>query len=254
MWIDSHTHLNDEAFQDDYQAVIKNSSEAGIERMLVVGYDIPSSMRAVQLAQSNDFIYAAVGVHPHDAKLWDASVEEQIRKMLSEPGVVAVGEIGLDYHYNYSQKEDQLRIFKGQLAIAKEYDKPVIIHNREAHQDTYDVLEQAKIGPAGGVMHCFSGSWEMAKQFLELGLYISFAGSLTFKNADKLRGVALKIPEDRILIETDCPYLTPHPFRGDRNEPSRVTLVGEKLAEIKQVPLTEIAGLTTRNAKNLFGI
>ncbi|MGE5581602.1 MAG: TatD family hydrolase, partial [Bacillota bacterium] len=156
--------------------------------------------------------------------------------------------------YNYSSKEDQLKAFKEQLAIAKEYNKPIIIHDREAHQDTLELLAREKLGPAGGVMHCFSGSWEMAAQCLGLGLTISLAGPLTFPNAEKLRGVAAKVPLERLLVETDCPYLAPHPFRGWRNEPLRVALVGEKLAEIKGLAANEVARITSNNYQALFGI
>jgi hydrolase, TatD family len=254
MWIDSHTHLNDQAYQEDYAAVIEAAVHNNVEAMLVVGHDLESSRRAVELAGEYPMLWAAVGVHPHDAKSWNPAAAENLRNLLTLSKVVAVGEIGLDYHYLYSTKEDQLKAFKEQIQIAKQYNKPIIIHNREAHQDTYDLLKIERIGPAGGVMHCFSGSREMARQFIELGLYLSVGGALTFSNAEKLRNVVAEMPLERLLVETDCPYLTPHPFRGRRNEPSRVTLVGEKLAEVKQLPVSEVMEATTNNSKNLFQI
>jgi TatD DNase family protein len=254
MWIDSHTHLNDQAYQEDYRAVIEAAINNGVEAMLVVGCDLESSRRAVELANEYPVLWAAVGIHPHDAKSWNQVVAGEMQSLLKEPRVVAVGEIGLDYHYLYSSKEDQLNAFIEQLLIAKQYNKPIIIHTRDAHQDTYTMLSKEKIGQAGGVLHCYSGSSEMARLYLELGLQLSFTGSITFQNADKLRKVAAEIPLDRLLVETDCPYLTPYPFRGHRNEPLQVALVGKKLAEVKQLTVDEVMRATTANCKNLFGI
>lgn len=254
MWIDSHTHLNDQAYQEDYATVIEAAVNNNVEAMMVVGCDLESSRRAVELAKEYPMLWATVGIHPHDAEYWNQEAALELQNLLTEPKVVAVGEIGLDYHYLYSSKEDQLKAFKEQIWIAKQYNKPIIIHNREAHQDTYTLLSKERIGPAGGVMHCFSGSREMALQFLELGLQLSFAGALTFQNADKLRNVAAEIPLERLLVETDCPYLTPHPFRGRRNEPLRVALVGQKLAEVKQLAVSEVMQTTTANSKALFKI
>jgi TatD DNase family protein len=254
MWIDSHTHLNDQVYRDDYAAVIEAAVNNQVAAMMVIGCDLESSRRAVEIADEYPMLWAAVGIHPHDAKTWNREAADELQSLLAAPKVVALGEIGLDYHYLYSSKEDQLKAFKEQIQIAKQYNKPIIIHSREAHQDTNDLLAQEKIGPAGGVMHCFSGSWEMALQFLKLGLHLSFTGALTFQNADKLRGVAAKIPLDRLLVETDCPYQTPHPFRGRRNEPLHVALVGEKLAEIKKLTVSEVMQATTANCKTLFKI
>lgn len=253
-WVDSHAHLNDDAFQDDLERVIDNALEAGVKTILVPGFDLDSSLKAVELAQSYQMLWAAVGIHPHDAKTWNQATAVQLEKLLVEPKVVAVGEIGLDYHYNYSTKEEQLRAFIEQINIAAQYNKPIIIHNREAHQDTFEVLTREKLGERGGVMHCFSGSKEMAMEFLRLGLHISFAGSLTFTNASKLREAAQAVPLDKLLVETDSPYLTPHPLRGRRNEPAYVKLVGQKLAEILDQPLETIMDYTTANTENLFGI
>jgi TatD DNase family protein len=195
-----------------------------------------------------------VGVHPHDAKTWTPLTAQRLAELLQEPKAVALGEIGLDYHYNYSSREEQLRAFQEQMSLAAQSGKPVIVHSREAHQDTYDLLNQAKLGPAGGVMHCYTGSLEMGKQYLRMGLHISFAGALTFTNASKLREVAAGLPLDRILVETDSPYLTPHPFRGQRNEPGYVRLVGEKLAELKGLPVETVMKQTADNTNRLFGL
>ncbi len=253
-WIDSHAHLNDKAFGLDLEHIIESALEAGVKAILVPGFDFVSSVKAVELAEKHQLIWAAVGVHPHDAKIWDQPAAAQLEQLLAEPKVVAVGEIGLDYHYNYSTKEEQLKAFIEQINIAKSCHKPIIIHNREAHQDTLETLVREGVGAAGGVMHCFSGSGEMAARFLHLGLYISFAGPLTFTNAVKLRETAAGIPMERLLVETDSPYLAPHPFRGRRNEPVYVRQVGEKLAEVKQLSVAEVMNTTAGNCKALFGI
>ncbi|HEY8465072.1 MAG TPA: TatD family hydrolase [Bacillota bacterium] len=254
MWVDTHCHLNDEAFKADCPAVIERAVHSGIGRLIVVGYDLESSREAVRMAKQYDFIYAAVGIHPHDAGQWNQQTATVIRELLGETKVVALGEIGLDYHYDYSPREEQIAAFRDQLLLAKQLAKPVIIHNREAHQDTIRILSETALGPAGGVMHCFSGSSEIARKCLDLGLYISFTGSLTFENAHKLRAVAQGLPLDRLLVETDAPYLTPHPWRGQRNEPERVRTVGEKLAEVQNRSVVEVMELTTVNAKRLFRI
>jgi TatD DNase family protein len=254
MWIDTHCHLNDPEFQADCPDVVASAREAGVERLIVAGYDLESSRRAVELAERYEPVYAAVGIHPHDAKIWNDTIAAELREMLTGRKVVGLGEIGLDYHYNYSSKDEQLRVFREQLRIAKTMDKPVIIHNREAHHDTLQVLTEEKPGPAGGVLHCFAGSRETALQCLALGLYISFAGPLTFSKADKLRQVAAGLPLDKIVVETDSPYLSPHPLRGRRNEPARVVLVGAKLAELHGVTVEEVRNITTANARKLFHI
>lgn len=253
-WVDSHAHLNDGAFEADLERVIDNALEAGVRAILVPGFDLDSSLKAVKLAERYQMIWAAVGIHPHDAKAWNRTTVNHLEGLLVEPKVVAVGEIGLDYHYNYSTREEQLRAFIEQLNIAEQYNKPVVIHNREAHQDTFEVLTGEKAGRRGGVMHCFGGSKEMAVQFLHLGLYISFAGPLTFTNAVKLREAAKVVPLDKVLVETDSPYLAPHPLRGRLNEPANVKLVGEKLAEILNQPAEVVMSNTSSNAGSLFGI
>ena len=260
MWIDSHAHLNDETFQDDYQKVIDTAIANQVTAIIVPGFDLASSELAVELAAKEPMLWAAVGIHPHDAKTWDKKMAERLAIMIQEPRTLAVGEIGLDYHYNHSSKEEQLRAFKEQLELADQYNKPIVIHNREAHQDTLNILQEfafrktrKQVG-LSGVMHCFSGSVETANEFLKLGLWISFAGPLTFSNASKLREVARQLPLEKLLVETDSPYLSPHPFRGERNEPSKVGVIGTKLAEIKGLTVDAVMAATTTNCKNLFGI
>lgn len=266
MWIDSHSHLNDETFREDYRQVLAVAASQNIEAVIVPGFDLTSSERAVELAVREPMIWAAVGIHPHDAKNWNNETAGRLEALLRESKVVALGEIGLDYHYQHSAKEEQFVAFKEQLDLAAKYNKPVIIHNREAHQDTLAVLTgfSARQGLTAnnggerfggwGVMHCYSGSLEMAIQCIKMGLLISFAGAITFTNAVKLREVAGRLPLDRLLVETDAPYLSPHPLRGRRNEPSRVTLVGTKLAEIKGLPVEDVMKTTTANCKQLFKI
>lgn len=254
MWIDSHCHLNDEAFQADLTEVIEQVEESGVEGMIVAGYDLPSSIRAVELASKYRQIWAAVGIHPHDAKSWEPQAVQELERLLQEPCVVAVGEIGLDYHYNFSEKEDQHRAFREQLMLAGEINKPVIIHDREAHGDTMKILDETGLGSSGGVMHCFAGSREFAGECLKKGLYLSFSGSITFKNAHKLASVVETVPLEKVLVETDSPYLTPHPFRGQRNNPSLVRYVGEKLAEIKHIPVADVMRATSENTCSLFRI
>ena len=252
MWIDSHAHLNDEAFREDLPATITRAGEAGVGAMIVVGFDLTSSLAAVQLAEEYPPLWAAVGVHPHDAKSWDNATEERIAALLTREKVVALGEIGLDYHYEYSSRAAQQTAFRAQLRLAQKAGKPFIIHNREAHQDTMTVLKEESTGAAGGVMHCFSGSLETARECLRLGLHLSFAGPLTFANAVHLREVAAALPLEKLLVETDAPYLTPVPFRGRRNEPARVGLVGEALANLKGLAVAEVMAATAANTCRLF--
>ena len=252
--IDSHAHLNDPAFAGDLAEVMTRLEEAGVVGLVNVGYDVPSSRRAVGQAHSQSYIYAAVAVHPHDALTFDAGEATVIRGLARDSRVVAIGETGLDYYRNLSPRQRQQEVFRWHLDLARELRLPVIIHDRDAHEDTLRILKKAGPLPAGGVLHCFSGSWEMARECLELGFYISFAGPVTFKNAVKQRAVAVRVPLERLLIETDCPYLTPEPHRGRRNEPSYVGLVAAALAAARGQKVEEIAAATTANARRLLGI
>ncbi len=220
--------------------------------MVVVGYDLASSEEAVQLADGYEGVYAAVAVHPHDARHYDDSAGDRLCDLARNPRVVAIGEIGLDYHYDFSPRDAQYRAFQAQLALARECGLPVIIHCREAYPDTLDVLESEMDRALSGVMHCWAGSQAEAERALGLGMYLGFGGVITFKNAEETREVARTAPMDRLLVETDAPYLAPVPYRGKRNEPAYTLLAAEKLAEIRAVDLAAIASASTRNAETLF--
>ncbi|WP_406677435.1 TatD family hydrolase [Moorella sp. ACPs] len=252
--IDSHAHLNDPAFAADLNGVLGRLQEAGVVAVINVGYDVASSRRAVEQAHAWPFIYAAVAVHPHDAATFDAEAEAVIGGLARDSRVVAIGETGLDYYRNLSPRQRQQEVFRWHLELAWELRLPVIIHDRDAHGDTLRILKKAGPFPAGGVLHCFSGSWEMARECLEMGFYISFAGPVTFKNATKLREIAVRVPLDRLLIETDCPYLTPEPHRGRRNEPAYVGLVAGAIAAARGLSRAAIEEAATANARRLFGV
>lgn len=254
-WLfDSHAHLDDERFNEDRDAVIAALPGQGVGCAVNAGADIRSSHASVRLAERWEYIYAAVGVHPHEAKTLDEEGIMVLRAMLAFPKAVALGEIGLDYHYDYSPRAVQRIWFDRQLMLAAEMEKPVIIHSREAIADTLSILKIHKRDEIWGVMHAFPGSWETAKEVLDMGLMIGLGGPVTFKNAVRPVTVAGKAPLDRLLIETDCPYLTPVPHRGERNEPAYVRHTAEKIAEIRGISFEEVARATRENACRLFGI
>lgn len=254
MLIDSHAHLDGKEFDQDRDEVIAFARKMGVDRIINIGFDLPSSRRSVNLAGQYPGVYAAVGFHPHDAKKAGENYLAELEKLASHPKVVAIGEIGLDYYYNHSEPEVQKRVFREQIRLAKRIGKPIVIHDRDAHADILHILKEEKAGENGGVLHCFSGSYEMAKECMKMGFYISLAGPVTFKNAKKGLDVAVNVPLNRLLIETDSPYLTPEPYRGKRNEPGYVRYVAERIAALKGIPLEEVAEATTRNAEELFGI
>jgi TatD DNase family protein len=254
MLFDTHTHLNDDAFEQDREEVIRRAQEEGVSLLVNVGFNRVTIPQTMALAEKHDFIYAAVGWHPHDAKDMTEKDLAWIEELASHPKVVAIGEMGLDYHWDNSPREVQKEVFRKQIALAKKVKKPIIIHDRDAHRDVVDILKEEGADEVGGIMHCFGGSVEIARECLDLNFYISFGGPLTFKNAKKPKEVAEQIPLDRLLIETDSPYLTPHPFRGKRNESSYVRLVAESLAELKGVSYEEICRVTMENGKRLFNI
>ena len=252
MFFDSHAHYNDERFEKDRESLLNSLyREHQVIRIMNVGYDLESSRQAVMIARKYPFVYASVGIHPHDAEDIKEGDYACIEELAGEEKVKAIGETGLDYHYDNSPRQEQRRAFDAHLRIAEKLHMPVIIHEREATGDALDIL---KTYHGNGVFHCFSGSVETARIVLKMGLYISFAGPVTFKNARKLQEVAAFVPEDRFLIETDCPYLTPEPFRGRRNDSSYVHLVAEKIAQIKGISKEEAAALSMENAKRLFQI
>ena len=251
---DSHAHLDSRKFNDDRSEVIKRAKDAGVKYILNAGSDIKSSQRTLQLAKEEEMVYAALGVHPHEAKYFDNKTYETFKSLAGEEKVVAIGEIGFDFYYNHSNREAQTEAFKRQIELAREVSLPVIIHNRDAHRDTMDMLREMKAEEAGGVLHCFSGSVEIAEEALKMGFYISLAGPVTFKNSRKSREVAEIVPEDKLMIETDCPYLSPEPKRGRRNEPAYVAFVAQKIADIRGETPEKVAEYTTNNAKRLFKI
>jgi TatD DNase family protein len=254
MLIDTHAHLNAIQYQEDLEEVIERAQSEGVEIIVVVGFDRETITRAIELADTYEFIYATVGWHPVDAIDMTDEDLKWIEELCSHPKVVALGEMGLDYYWDKSPKDIQKEVFRKQIALAKKVKLPIIIHNREATADIIEILEEENASEVGGIMHCFTGSVEVAKQCIDMNFYISFGGPVTFKNAKKPKEVAAEIPLDRLLIETDCPYLTPHPFRGKRNEPSYVKYVAEQIAELKGVTFEEIAQKTSDNAKRFFGI
>ena len=249
--IDSHVHLNDRRFQDDIGAVINSAHKAGVSHMINVGSNIATSKLAVKQSHQFKGLSAAVGIHPHHADTYNQKSIKEIEALLSDKKVVAWGEIGLDYHYDFSPRQQQMKAFTGQLELIARHKVPVIIHNRESHHDMLRTLADWK-GSITGVMHCYSGSAEMARSFLDLGYYISIAGPVTFKNARKLLDVVKYVPLESLLIETDCPYLTPVPYRGKRNEPAYVVEIARKIAEIKGLDFETVARQTTENAIKLF--
>lgn len=254
MLFDTHAHLNATQFNEDVEQVIERARAEGVSHIVVVGFDRPTIQRAMELAEQYSFIYAAVGWHPVDAIHMTDEDLIMIERLAAHPKVVALGEMGLDYYWDQSPKEVQKEVFRKQIRLAKKVKLPIVIHNRDATADIVHILQEEHAEEVGGVMHCFSGSIEVARQCIDMNFYISFGGPVTFKNAKKPKEVAKEIPLDRLLIETDCPYLTPHPFRGRRNEPSYVKYVAEAIAELKGISFEEVAQKTSDNAKRLFGI
>lgn len=254
MLFDTHVHLNADQYKEDLEEVIKRSLEAGVVNQVVVGFDRPTITKAMELVEEYDFLYAAIGWHPVDAI--DATEEDfkWIKELSKHPKVVAIGETGLDYYWDKSPKEIQQEVFRKQIRLAKELKLPIVIHNRDATEDIVTILKEENASEVGGIMHCFGGSVETAKECIDMNFYISLGGPVTFKNAKKPKEVATEIPLENLLIETDCPYLTPHPFRGKRNEPSYVSLVAEEIARLKDIPVEEVQQVTFENACKVFQI
>ncbi len=269
--IDTHCHLEMDEFNPDREDVIQRARDSGVEAIITIGSDLEGNIGGLELSKKYDFIYSSVGFHPHDAKEFTEEIFDKIKEWATEyrirneylsltlplsgggqgrGKVVAVGEIGLDYHYDNSPREIQREVFMKQLQFARETDLPVIIHSRDAKKDTLDILN--KSGVNNGVFHCFSGDMEMAEKAMAIGFYISIAGPVTFKNAKRLKEIAKAIPDDYLIIETDAPYLTPEPFRGRRNEPAFVVHTAKAIAELRGITLEDISRITTLNAKRLF--
>ena len=253
MLFDTHAHMDDRAFDEDREELLAALPGVGLALVMNPGCSLASSYNAVKLANTYDYIYAAVGSHPDVADEVNEDVLEQYRTLVREnPKVKAIGEIGLDYHYEDIPREIQLKAFRMQMALARELNLPAIVHEREAHDDGMKVVHA--FPAVTGVFHCYSGSAEMARQLVELGWYIGFTGVLTFKNARKALEVAASIPLDRIVLETDCPYMSPEPFRGKRNDPGKLYRMAEKLAELRGLTVEEIHRITTENGKRLYRI
>jgi TatD DNase family protein len=254
--VDSHAHIQGEEFSDDLDGVLQRAKQAGVEKIVVVGGagDLASNRRAVELARSHDELFATVGMHPHDAKAVSEEELGQLRELAKDSKVVAIGETGLDFYYNHSPREIQIEIFRRFIHMARASGLPLIVHDRDAHREIAELLLAEGESELRGVIHCFTGDYQAAKAFLNLGFYISFSGIVTFKNAAPLREVAQKLPLDRIFVETDSPYLAPVPHRGKRNEPAFVRLVAETIAAVKGLALNDVAEATTRNVHDLFGI
>ncbi len=252
-YIDAHCHLDDEQFTNDLDAVIARAAEAGVTAIITAGTDVESSRAAVALADKYEIVYAAVGIHPHHAESFNGAALEEIRTLAQKRKVVAIGEIGLDFHYaDGAPRGIQERNFIAHLDLAEELGMPVVVHDRDAHRAVSDILKRGN-GKPHGMLHCFSGDLEMAQQAIALGYYVSFAGPVTFQNARRLQEIARTLPLERILVETDAPYLSPHPQRGKRNEPANVAQIAAKIAEMKSVELAMVQTVTAKNGHGLFG-
>ena len=258
IFIDSHCHIDGEAFDADRDEIVRRAKDAGIAAMLNVGTGNPHNgeiAKAVQVAEQYENVFACVGVHPHDAKLYDDKAENHLIDLVrSSEKVIAWGEIGLDFYYDHSPRDVQTEVFRRQIRTARDLDLPIIIHSRDANDETVEILREecSSENFRGGIMHCFGGSAEMAESLMEIGFLISFAGNVTFKKADELREAARVVPIEKLLIETDCPFLTPVPFRGKRNEPAFVVHTASFLADFYGVELEKLANQTTANFLNFF--
>ena len=252
MLFDSHAHLNDEAFDQDRAELLETFRDAGVGLVMNAGCSLASSREGIALAEAYPWIYCSVGTHPDTADEVNEEVLEVYRQMCSHPKVKAIGEIGLDYYYETIHRDAQMRAFRMQMQLAEELDMPVIVHERDAHEDGMSIVKE--FPKVKGVFHCYSGSAEMARQLVDMGWYIGFTGVLTFKNARKAVETAAAIPLERILLETDCPYMAPEPYRGKRNHPGYLPKMAEKLAQIRGIPVEEAIRATTENAKRLYRI
>lgn len=256
--IDSHCHIDGERFDDDRERVIQNALDSGVIAMMNVGTGSPkddSFEKTLELTKKHDCVFGSAGIHPHDAVEYDEKVEERLKRIISSSEkMIAWGEIGLDFYYDHSPRDIQKQVFRRQIKVAREMDLPIIIHSRDANDETVEILteECSHNGFRGGIMHCFGGTPEMAEALIDIGFLISFAGNVTFKKADNLRDAAKVVPPEKLLVETDCPYLTPVPFRGKRNEPARVVETGKFLAEFYGIDFELLAKQTTDNFCNFF--
>ena len=254
MLFDTHCHLNVDAFEDDLEETIDRAREAGVGRFAVVGFDAPTIEKSLQLSSDYPEIYSIIGWHPTEAGTYTEEVQESLIGLLQKEKVIAMGEMGLDFHWNTSPAAVQEKVFRQQIAIAKNMQLPITIHMRDAIEDTYRILCEENVSEIGGIMHSYSGDVEYMHKFLDLGMHISLSGVVTFKKAFEVHEVAKAVPLDRLLIETDSPYLAPTPYRGKRNEPSYVKYVCERIAELREMDPKEVERITTENANRLFGL
>jgi len=255
MFIDSHAHIDFSSFApEEIEPMVVRAREAGVEAILHIGSGegLASMRGATAVVERFPDVYAAIGVHPHDAKFVDDAVMQEAREIAAHPKVLAIGEIGLDFFYNHSTREEQFEALRRFIRLAKDVGKPIVIHDRDSHEELLDVLREEGARDVGGVFHCFSGDYEFGKKVLLENFWVSFTGIVTFKKAEVMQDAARRLPLDRMLIETDSPYLTPMPHRGKRNEPGYVPFVAKKIAELKNLPLEEVAQATTKNARTLF--
>ena len=252
MYFDTHAHYDDKRFNDDRDELLGSMAESGITFILSAASSLRSAKFNLKLADRYPFVYSSVGVHPHDSKSMTDDTVSELEKLSSHPKAVAVGEIGLDYHYDFSPRDVQRKRFREQLELARSVKKPVIIHERESLVDTLSIIGEYK--DLTGVVHCFSGSWETAKTILDMGWYLSFTGVITYKNARKALEVIEKMPADRMMLETDCPYLSPEPYRGKRNSSLYLPEIAGKIAEVRGITRDEVAAITTENGLRFFGI
>ena len=254
MLFDTHVHLNARQYIEDRDEVIKRAFEAGVTHMVVVGFDRETIPLAIEIAEQNETIYAAIGWHPVDAIDFTDKDLAWIEELAAHPKVVALGEMGLDYHWDKSPKDIQKEVFRKQIQLAKKLNMPIIIHNREATMDIIEILKEEDAKEVGGIMHCYNDSVDYIQECLDMNFYISLGGPVTFKNATLPKEVAVKMPLDRLLVETDAPFLTPHPYRGKRNEPAYVKIIAEEIAKLREISLEELSKATTKNAFTLFNI
>lgn len=250
--IDTHAHLTDNRFAHDLDDVLLRAEESGVRAMINVGYDLPSSRRCVALASKREPLFAAVGIHPHEAAKVGEQALAQLRQLALDGNVVALGEMGLDYYYDHSPRNLQQELFRQQIRLAKSLSLPIIVHDRDAHEDVLSILEEEGADTVGGVLHCFSGDRNFAVRCLKLGFHISLAGPVTFNNSRDLAAVAETISKDKLLLETDAPYLAPVPYRGKRNEPAYLLAVAKKVATLRGITVEELSADTTENAQKLF--
>ncbi len=253
MYFDTHVHLNSEQYEN-VDEIVNNALENGVNKMVVVGYDLETSLKAIQIAKQYEFIYAAVGMHPSEIKKMNKDDLDKIESLLTNEKVVAIGEIGLDYHWDKDNKEEQKEVFIKQIKWSNKYNLPIIIHSRDSAEDTFNVLKENKMYYKKGIMHCYSYSLELAKEFIKLGFMLAFGGALTFLNSKQNKEVVQEIDSKHLLTETDAPYLTPHPYRGKRNEPKYIHLVVEEMSRLKNINEEEMSQIVYNNACDFFEV